>query len=173
MSGSLEEFTLFDKCYSELDEAAKELLIRASVFGEAVSVEALRWMMGDDKEPSPPVDQPLEMLLECGLMSKSDEVDGTLYIVHTMVRVFVNQEELHRTDSDMLFVRVAQYYQNKNKVSHNLRHLLLAGIITFELPNGPIEPVRRIKWAICAIRPLILLSVRVSLWLAGDTMSWP
>lgn len=122
----LKEFTLFDKSYSELDGVAKELLIRASVFEEAVSVEALSWIMGDDKEPSPTVDQPLQMLLEWGLLSKSDEVDGTLYSVHTMVRMFVNQEEGHRADSDLLFLRAAQYHQNKSKVSQSLWDLLRA-----------------------------------------------
>ena len=95
----LRDFTLFDKSYSELDEAAKELLLRASIFEEAVPVEALRWMMGDEKEPSPPVDKPLEMLLHWGLMARQEEREETLYSVHTKVRDFVGQGRRRRSKS--------------------------------------------------------------------------
>ena len=85
----LKDFTLFDKSYSELDEAAKELLLRASIFEEAVPVEVLRDMTGDENEPSPPVDKPLDMLLRWGLMARQEVHDETLYSVHTKIREFV------------------------------------------------------------------------------------
>ncbi len=39
-------------------------------------MEALRWMMGDDEEPSPSVDSPLGMLLRSGLVARQEERDG-------------------------------------------------------------------------------------------------
>jgi hypothetical protein len=75
----LREFTLFDKSYSLLDAVSKELLIRASIFEEAVPVVALRWMMGDEAQPSPTVDQPLQKLMHWGLMARQDEREETLY----------------------------------------------------------------------------------------------
>lgn len=120
----LKEFTLFDKSYSELDEAAKKLLLRASIFDEAVPIEALRWMMGDDKEPSPPVDEPLEKLLRCGLVARQEERDETLYSVHTKVRDFVGREVA--ADRRKLQVRAAQHYEMQAKVNGNRWDLLKA-----------------------------------------------
>jgi tetratricopeptide (TPR) repeat protein len=113
----LKDFTLFDKSYSELDEAARELLIKASVFEEAVSVEALRWMMGDAEKPSPAVDEPLMMLLDWGLMSRREEQDETQYLVHTKLRDFVGREDGER---QKLQIRAAQFYELKVKDSHNI-----------------------------------------------------
>ncbi len=120
----LKDFTLFDKSYSELDEAARELLRRASIFEEAAPVEALRWMMGDEKEPSPPVDKPLQKLLQWGLMAWQEGRDETLYSVHTKVRDFVGRED--GLDRRELQVRTAQYYERRAKASRNLWDILRA-----------------------------------------------
>jgi len=120
----LKEFTLFDKSYSELDEAARELLRRASVFEEAVPIEALRWMMGDENEPSPPVDMPLNVLLRWGLVARQEEREETMYSVHTKVRDFVGRED--GLDHRKLQVRAAQYYERRAKARSNLWDLLHA-----------------------------------------------
>jgi tetratricopeptide (TPR) repeat protein len=114
----LRDFTLFDKSYSELNDAARELLIRTSIFEEAVPVEALRWMMGSEEEPSPSVDDPLHMLRAWGLMSRQEEREGTLYSVHTKVRDFVGG--LAGVDRRDLQVRAAQFYELRVKTSGNL-----------------------------------------------------
>jgi len=123
----LREFTLFDKSYSMLNDVSKELLIRASVFEEAVPMVALRWMMGDESQPSPSVDQPLEKLMHWGLIAKLDEREETLYSVHALVREFASQEdESRKSDRHKLLVRAAQYYENKTKVNQSLWDYLLA-----------------------------------------------
>ena len=120
----LRDFTLFDKSYSELDGAAKELLRRASIFEEAVPVEALRDMMGDEKEASPPVDKPLDMLLRWGLVARQEEREETLYSVHTKVRDFVGRDT--GGERQGLLVRAAQYYERSAKGRKNLWDLLRA-----------------------------------------------
>ena len=55
-------------------------------------MEALRWMMGDENEPSPPVDMPLNVLLRWGLVARQEEREETMYSVHTKVRDFVGRE---------------------------------------------------------------------------------
>jgi tetratricopeptide (TPR) repeat protein len=123
----LREFVLFDKSYSMLDPASKELLIRASIFEEAVPLVALQWMMGDESQPSPSVDEPLEKLMHWGLMAKLDEGDETLYSVHTLVKDFVsNEAEGEKADRKKLLVRAAEYYEDKTKVSKSLWDLLHA-----------------------------------------------
>jgi tetratricopeptide (TPR) repeat protein len=123
----LREFTLFDKSYSMLDATYRELLIRASIFEEAVPVVALRWMMGDESQPSPSVDEPLKKLMHWGLIARQDEGDESLYSVHTLVREFASKEaEGQKADRKKLLVRAAQYYENKTKVSKNLWDFLHA-----------------------------------------------
>ena len=120
----LKDFTLFDRSYSELDGASKELLLRASIFDEAVPVEALRDMMGDETDPSPSVDKPLGMLLRWGLVARQEEREETVYSVHTKVRVFVGRQP--GVDRRKLQVRAAHYYERKGKVSGSLWDFLRA-----------------------------------------------
>ena len=120
----LKDFTLFDRSYSELDGASKELLIRASIFDEAVPVEALRDMMGDETHPSPSIDKPLGMLLRWGLVARREERDGTVYSVHTKVRDFVGLQP--GVDRRELQVQAARYYERKGKVSGSLWEILMA-----------------------------------------------
>ena len=83
-------------------------------------MEALRWMMGNENDPSPSVDPP-EMLLRWGLMARQVERDMALYSVHTLVREFVGQKaEAQKVEKKRLLVRAAQYYEMKGKVSKSL-----------------------------------------------------
>jgi len=118
----LRDFTLFDRSYSELDEQARDLLVRASILEEAVQVEALRWMMGDDEEPSPSVDRPLGMLLHSGLAARQEERDGAMYSIHTKVRDFAGREA--KADRKRLQVRAAQFYERRVKEGGNIWDLL-------------------------------------------------
>jgi len=114
----LREFTLFDKSYSMLDDPSKELLLRASIFEEAVTIEALRWIMGDEKQPSPPVDQPLRNLMQWGLMARQEDREDALYSVHTMVSEFVWRGA--KADRKLMLVRAAKYYELKVKANKDL-----------------------------------------------------
>lgn len=123
----LRDFTLFDKSYSMLDEPSKELLLRASIFEEAVPIDALRWMMGDEKNPSPFADKLLEKPLQWGLMVRQDGWEEAVYSVHTLVREFVEQEaKAQKSDKKKLQIRAAQYYENLAQVNRNLWNLLRA-----------------------------------------------
>jgi len=114
-------FTLFGRAYSRLDDEARELLIRASIFEEAVPEEALRWMMGDEKTPSPPVSKPLKELQRWGLVARQDEREIRLFSVHTLVRQFVQKEaENNGADLRPLRIRAAQHYELQVKVNHDL-----------------------------------------------------
>ncbi len=115
------QFTLLDRSYSKLDQKAKALLLRASVYQEAASVEALSWMMGDEKEPSPAIGDALSKIMDWGLIAREDEREETRYAMHTLVREFA-EEELAKEGPDrkQLLVRAAQYYKNQVKVTNNL-----------------------------------------------------
>jgi tetratricopeptide (TPR) repeat protein len=117
----LKEFTLFNKSYSKLDDVSRNLLIRTSVFEETVPVEALRWIVGDEKNPSPSVDEPLDMLVSWGLLIQQVKAGETLYSVHTLVRQFVGQEaERVGIDRQSMLVRAAQYYELRFKESESI-----------------------------------------------------
>jgi len=115
------QFTLLDRSYSKLDQKAKALLLRASIYQEAVPVEALSWMMGDEKEPSPAIGDALSRIRDWGLIAREDEREETRYAMHTLVREFA-EEELAKEGPGrkQLLVRAAQYYENRVNVTNNL-----------------------------------------------------
>ncbi|WP_292390370.1 tetratricopeptide repeat protein [Methanosarcina sp. UBA5] len=107
------EFTLLDKSFSKLDEDAKKLLLCASVYEEAVSVEALSWIIGDEKDESPSVVEPLQKLLQWGLVSKEQEYNKSVYSLHTIVKDFALKKlETDGLDKKELLIRAARYYEN-------------------------------------------------------------
>ena len=105
------EFTLLDKSFSKLDADAKKLLLTASIYEETVPLEALSWIMGNDKESSPSIAEPLQKLIQWGLISKEQEYDETVYTEHTIVRDFA-YEKLEELDKKKLLIRAARYYEN-------------------------------------------------------------
>jgi tetratricopeptide (TPR) repeat protein len=120
-------FTLLDKSYSRLDEKAKALLLRASVYHDAVPVEALSWIMGDENQPSPPVSEPLSILINWGLIAKPEETEAVLYAMHTLVREFAVQElQKEHQAKKQLLLRAAWYYENLAMTTGNLWVLLTA-----------------------------------------------
>lgn len=121
------DFTLLDKSCSKLDERAKKLLLHASIYQEAVPVEALSWIIGDESQPSPPVSEALSKLINWGLIAKLEAEKETLYAMHTQVREFAGQEfEKEKLDRKKLLIRAAQYYENIAKTTMNLRDYLKA-----------------------------------------------
>jgi hypothetical protein len=99
------EFTLLDKSYSKLDQDAKEMLLSASIYEEAVPIEALSWIVGDEKDASPPIEEPLKKLLQWGLISKEQEYGKTVYSAHTIVKDFARKKlEQNGLDKKQLLI---------------------------------------------------------------------
>ena len=121
------EFTLLDKSYSKLDEDAKKLLLSSSIYEEAVPVEALSWIVGDEKDASPSVGEPLQKLLQWGLISKEQEYDRTVYSEHTIVKDFARKKlEEDGLDKKELLIRAARFYVNLATQSRNIWDYLKA-----------------------------------------------
>ncbi len=121
------EFTLLDKSFSKLDQEAKKLLLYTSIYEEAVPVEALSWIIGDEKDESPAVGEPLQKLLQWGLISKEQEYDTNVYSEHTIVKDFARKKlEKDRLDKKELLIRAAEYYENLFSQSRNIWDYLKA-----------------------------------------------
>lgn len=121
------EFTLLDKSYSKLDEKAKRLLLCASVYDDAVPVEALSWIVGNEDNPSPPVGDEVKWLLDWGLLAKHDELEKKLYSIHKLVREFASKEaEKEGLEIKLLLIRAARHYENLFKTTESLWDLLRA-----------------------------------------------
>jgi len=107
------EFTLLEKSFSKLDEDAKKLLLCASIYEEAVSIEALSWIIGDDNDECPAIVEPLQKLLQWGLISKEQEYGKSVYSEHTIVTDFAQKKlEENGIDKKKLSIRAAGYYEN-------------------------------------------------------------
>jgi tetratricopeptide (TPR) repeat protein len=107
------EFTLLDKSFSKLNQEAKKLLLCTSIYAEAVPVEALSWIIGNEKDQSLPVGESLNKLLQWGLISKEQEYDTSVYSEHTIVKDFArNKLEKNGLDKKELLIRAARYYKN-------------------------------------------------------------
>jgi len=130
------EFTLLDKSFSKLDEDAKKLLLCASIYEEAVPVEALSWIIGNEKDQSLPVGESLNKLLQWGLISKEQEYDKSVYSLHTIVKDF-SQKKLEEDglDKKELLIRAARYYENLVTQSKNLWDYLKARNYYFQAEN--------------------------------------
>ncbi len=121
------EFTLLDKSYTKLDEAARKLLLSASIYEEAVPVEALSWIVGNEKNASPSVGEPLQKLLQWGLISREQVYNETVYSEHTIVKDFASKKlKEDGLDKKKLLIRAARFYVNLATQSKNLWDLLKA-----------------------------------------------
>jgi len=121
------EFTLLDKSYSKLDKVAKKLLLCASIYEEAIPIEALSWIIGNEKDASPSVVEPLNRLLQWGLISKEQEYGKNVYSEHTIVKDFARKElEENGLDKKELIIRAARYYENLADQTKNIWDILKA-----------------------------------------------
>jgi tetratricopeptide (TPR) repeat protein len=121
------DFTLLDKSYSRLDDKAKALLLRASVYQDAVPIEALSWIMGDENQPSPSVSKTLSKLIDWGFIAKEQKREENLYAMHTLVRAFAEQKlKKENMDRMQLLIKAAQYYEYLIKTTRNLWDYLKA-----------------------------------------------
>jgi Tfp pilus assembly protein PilF len=130
------EFTLLEKSYSKLDEKARKLLLCTSIYEEAVSIEALSWIVGNEKDESPSVVEPLQKLIQWGLVSKEQEYDKNVYSEHTIVKDFARKKlEKDGLDKKKLLIRAARYYENLVTQSRNLWDYLKARNYYFHEEN--------------------------------------
>lgn len=120
------EFTLLDKSFSRLDYYSKKVLIYASIYEEAVPAEALSWIVGDERDESPSVVEPLQKLIHWGLISKEIESDQIVYTEHTIVRDFAKNQLEESFDKKRLLIRAARYYENLASQSKDLWDYLKA-----------------------------------------------
>ncbi|MHC1754703.1 MAG: tetratricopeptide repeat protein [Methanosarcina sp.] len=120
------EFTLLDKSFSKLDFYSKKVLIYASIYEEVVPAEALSWIVGDETDESPSVVEPLQKLIQWGLISKEIESDQTVYTEHTIVRDFAKNQLEKNFDKKRLLIRAARYYENLASQSKDLWDYLKA-----------------------------------------------
>jgi tetratricopeptide (TPR) repeat protein len=106
-------FTLLDKSYSKLDGKTRALFLRTSIYQDAVPVEALSWIIGDEQQPSPSITKELEKLINWGLIAKPEDGIENLFIMHTLVRDFARDElKKEALDRKQLLKRAAQHYEN-------------------------------------------------------------
>jgi tetratricopeptide (TPR) repeat protein/TusA-related sulfurtransferase len=119
-------FTLLDKSYSKLDTKSKALLLRATIYQDAVPLEALLWIMGIENQPSPSVIDGLSKLVNWGLITKQEEKGTTLYSMHAIVKEFAEQEfKKGNLDKNVLMRRAASYYENSaNSFDDHIRKML-------------------------------------------------
>lgn len=120
------EFTLLDMSYKKLSDRAKTLLKRMSVFEEAVPLEALQWIMGDEKDASPDVAQELKCLLGWGLVAKSEEYlekgEKEVYVMHQLVKDFAsNRSNADKTEErKKLLIKAGKFYEMYAETSQSL-----------------------------------------------------
>ncbi|MGB2804447.1 MAG: tetratricopeptide repeat protein [Candidatus Zixiibacteriota bacterium] len=120
------EFTLLGMTYNRLSPKAQTLLKRMSVFEEAVPLEALEWMMGDDDQPATEIDEELQALSGWGLVVKKEEYlseeKAGLYAMHQLVTDFATDklEDDKTQQTNALLVRAARFYEILGKSTKSL-----------------------------------------------------
>jgi tetratricopeptide (TPR) repeat protein len=134
------EFTLLDMTYDKLSDKAKTLLKRMSVFEEAVPLEALQWIIGDEKDASPDVGEELKSLIGWGLVAKTERwkivkvgekeqwVTEDVFVMHQLVKDFASDKlcEDKTEDRKKLKVKAANFYEMLFETSKSLWDLLRA-----------------------------------------------
>jgi tetratricopeptide (TPR) repeat protein/CHAT domain-containing protein len=121
------EFTLLDMSFSKLDENTRELLLCTSIYEEAVPIEALSWIVGDENDESPSVRESLKTLLQWGLIAREQEYEKNVYSAHTIVKDFARQkQEENGLDKKQLLIRAAKYYENLFSRTRNVWDYLKA-----------------------------------------------
>jgi len=134
------DFTLLGMSYDKLSDRAKTLLKRMSVFEESVPLEALQWMMGDDKHPSPDIEKELNFLMGWGLVVKTkeryigekqdkiEEIQGGVFVMHQLVKDFASErlDEDESEERKKLLIKAGSFYVTYAGTSKSLWDLLRA-----------------------------------------------
>jgi tetratricopeptide (TPR) repeat protein len=132
--------TLLEMSYSKLLDRAKTLLKRMSIFEEAVPLEALQWMMGDEKDASPDIAKELKSLIGWGLVAKTDrwKIVGVrekaewqtedVFVMHQLVKDFASDrlDQDKTEDRKKLLIKAGNFYETYAQISKNLWDLLRA-----------------------------------------------
>ena len=102
------EFTLLERAVTFLPERASWLLGRAAVYEEAVPIEGLAYLLGDEKDVMPVVESEVQALLAWGLMAFDPDYEA--YHLHSMVRDWGKGKWSEGERKDLLR-RAAEYWQ--------------------------------------------------------------
>jgi tetratricopeptide (TPR) repeat protein len=115
------EFTLLERAAAALPERARTLLRRAAIYEEPVPLEGLAFLMGDEQDAMPRVEDEVEALLGWGLLARPPGSEA--YAVHTPVREWA---ELAGEERLALLRRAAQFWLGTGRDSHDLGDFLRA-----------------------------------------------
>ncbi len=117
------EFTLMERAVEKLPRRAAVLLRRAAIFLEPVPMEGLAYLMGDEHDAMPEVDEELEALQGWGLIA---QLPGTyVYVLHSLVKDWA-QEQVKEEQHLWLLRRAANYWSGVGKDSSSLESMLAA-----------------------------------------------
>jgi tetratricopeptide (TPR) repeat protein len=125
------DFTLLTRAAAALPERAALLLRRAAVYDEAVPLEGLSVLLGDERDAMPAVQDEIEALLGWGLLARPP--GGADYAIHALVRDWGRAQWTAEERLDLLH-RAAGYWSSIElegedvQPALNARHyLFLAG----------------------------------------------
>jgi tetratricopeptide (TPR) repeat protein len=135
------EVTLLDRAAAALPESAALLLRRAAVYEEAVPLEGLAFLLGDERDAMPPVEDELAALLGWGLLARPPGTDA--YAVHALVRDWARSLWTEEERVGWLR-RAAEYWLSLGRESTSLElalnaryYLFLAG--NYERAGGIVQ----------------------------------
>ena len=129
VDGEMLEFTLLERAAERLPERARLLLKRAAVYEEAVPLEGLAYLLGDEQDAMPQVGAELQALLDWGLIAP--EPGTQEYRLHSLVRDWAKQS-WSEEERKSLQRRAAHYWQGVAWDSHELGDLLRTRHYWFE-----------------------------------------
>ncbi len=131
LRGELLAFTLVEKAIAELSERAALLLHCAAIYDEPTPLEGLAFMLGDEQDAMPGVDDEVASLLGWGLLTRVPGTDD--YVVHTLVRDWA-RDPLRMSGEERLALlrRAAGYWLGMGRDSTSLQPELNAHHYLFE-----------------------------------------
>ena len=125
MRGEMLRFTLLERAADQLPGRAAALLERAAIYDEAVPVEGLSFLMGDQEagDVMPPVDDEAAALMSWGLLTHPP--GERTVAVHTLVRDWA-RERMDEGERLGLLHKAARFWTGVGRDSRNLAHVLNA-----------------------------------------------
>ncbi len=125
------DFTLLDRAVARLTERASVLLRRAAIYDEPAPLEGLAFLLGDEQDAMPGVNDEVAALLGWGLLARVPGTDD--YAVHTLVRDWARDPlRMSGEERQALLRRAAQYWLGVGGDSHDLAHYLSTHHYLFE-----------------------------------------
>src|SRR6185295_3750864 len=123
LQGEVLAFTLIEKAVGELSDRARLLLRSAAVYEEPVPVEALAYLLGNERDVMPEIGSEVQELLNTGLIVLPLGLGA--YVVHTLVRDWV-QKQWNNEERLALLRSAANYWLVMNQESGSVSAILKA-----------------------------------------------